>query len=77
MAAVAGNGGRSMPGSPVLLERAPTPASTPLSSQPMDLSHYPFDSWDLAIQLELLSVPPPGHPGLTVEQSSAGLTLKS
>lgn len=43
----------------------------------MDLSHYPFDSWDLAIQLELLSVPPPGHPGLTVEQSSAGLTLKS
>ncbi|KAL4855826.1 Pyrophosphate-energized vacuolar membrane proton pump [Chlorella vulgaris] len=43
--------------------------------QPMDLSNFPFDSWDLLVQMEFLDSSPPEHPGVTVHSSSAGLSL--
>lgn len=43
--------------------------------QPMDLSNFPFDSWDLLVQMEFLDSSPPDHPGVTVHSSSAGLSL--
>ncbi len=41
----------------------------------MDLSHYPFDSWDLVLALEFLDTSSGTHPGLTVHASSSGTQL--
>ena len=48
-------------------------------AQPMDLRHYPFDSWELLVTLEFLdtSLKASGHPGLSVELSSGGAQLYS
>ncbi|GAB4820950.1 hypothetical protein N2152v2_007996 [Parachlorella kessleri] len=43
--------------------------------QPMDLSHYPFDSFDLLLALEFLDTSEGTHPGLTVHTSSGGTHL--
>jgi hypothetical protein len=43
--------------------------------QPMDLTHFPFDSWDLLVTLEFMDTSLPGHPGVAVHTSSAGTSL--
>eukprot|EP00887_Chlorella_sp_A99_P007090 scaffold2.g7090.t1 len=43
--------------------------------QPMKLSHFPFDQFDLLMALEFLDTARPPHPGVTVHASSAGTAL--
>ncbi|KAL4451548.1 hypothetical protein ABPG75_007210 [Micractinium tetrahymenae] len=43
--------------------------------QPMDLRHFPFDSFDLMVALEFLDTSMRPHPGLTVLPSSGGPKL--
>lgn len=65
----------SNPGCPDLTCLPALPLPLASGMQPMKLSHFPFDSWDLLVQLELQDTAGPGHPGLRLVPSSAGTTL--
>lgn len=43
--------------------------------QPMDLRHFPFDSWDLLMTLEFMDSALPPHPGVAVRLSSSSPVL--
>lgn len=41
----------------------------------MDLSHFPFDSWDLLMTVEFMDTSTPDHPGVVLHTSSGGTSL--
>ena len=44
--------------------------------QPLDLSHFPFDSLDLLVLLQFLDTSGEDHPGVTIHASSGGTEVR-